>query len=373
MIKAQAVLPGEIDRLKALTAGDLFLQQRVQTAAGLIAEKAELGQTIVADREKSKNISTVLLMATSEGKTVMDRIRGLLDEMTAMEEARLQQRQAEAQASASQTIGFYMMTVVLSLLFLGFAFNLLEKNHQNRLALMNYSRKLEESNKNLHDFIFVASHDLKEPLRKISSFGDLLKSELGEAITPDAKDYLFKMQDGARRMYGLIEGLIQLTHITTRAKRFEPVDLSVILKEVQSDLSIRLKECGGRMEIGPLPALEADPVQMRQLFQNLLGNALKYRKADTAPVVRVEGEADLKTGQARLWVRDNGMGFNQRDAEKIFNIFQRLHTDEKSEGTGIGLAICRKVVERHNGTITAQSQPGQGATFEITLPLRQKD
>jgi light-regulated signal transduction histidine kinase (bacteriophytochrome) len=314
-----------------------------------------------------------LLIATSQGKMVMDRIRGLLDEMTAMEEARLDRRQAEAQASASQTIWFYVTTVVLSLLFLGLGFYLLAKNNKNRLELMNYSRKLEESNKNLHDFIFVASHDLKEPLRKISSFGDLLEAELGKAITPDAANYLLKMQSGAQRMHGLIDDLIQLTHVTTQAKPFEPVDLSLILQEVQSDLDIRLKECGGRFEIGPLPTVEADPVQMRQLFQNLLGNALKYRKADTAPVVRVDGEADFKTGKARLWVRDNGIGFAQRDAEKIFNIFQRLQTAEKFEGTGIGLAICRKVVERHNGTITAQSQPGQGTTFEIVLPLNQKN
>jgi len=119
--------------------------------------------------------------------------------------------------------------------------------------------------------------------------------------------------------------------------------------------------------------VETDPEHIRQLFHNLHGNALKYRKADTAPVVRVDGEADFKTGKARLWVRDNGIGFAQRDAEKIFNIFQRLETAEKFEGTFIGLAICRKVVERHNGTITAQSQPGQGTTFEIVLPLNQKN
>ncbi len=373
MTRAQEELPVEIDRLRALTAGDLFQQQRVQTVEGLIAEKAELGRQIVEDREKSKTISTVLLIATSQGKAVMDRIRRLLDEMTAMAEARLQQRQAEAQVSTVQTIWFYVATVVLSLLFLGLGFNLLEKNHKNRLELMNYSRKLEASNQNLQDFIHVAVHDLKEPLRKISLFGSFLKTEIGEAMPPGAAEYLFKMQDGAQRMHVLIDGLIQLTYVTTQAKPFGRVDLSVILKEVQSDLEIRLKECGGRVETGPLPSVEADAAQMRQLFQNLLGNALKYRKADTAPVVRVAGEADVKTGKARLWVRDNGIGFDQNDAKKIFNIFQRLDTAEKFEGTGIGLAICRKVVERHNGTITAQSQPGQGATFEIVLPLRQKN
>jgi light-regulated signal transduction histidine kinase (bacteriophytochrome) len=302
----------------------------------------------------------------------MDSIRGLLDKMTTMEEADLQERQAEAQTSAHQTVWFFALTLVLSLFFMGLGFFLLEKNRKNRQTLVDYTAKLKESNQDLQDFIFIATHDLQEPLRKIHSFGSILKEEMGPRLTPDAADCLFRMQDAAQRMSGLIANLLRLTGITTQAKDFQMVDLSVVMEEVKSDLEIPLKECGGRVEIGPLPRLEADVDQMRQLFQNLLGNALKYRKADTAPLVQVESETDPKTRKVCVRVRDNGIGFEQRHAKKIFNIFQRLHANGEFEGAGIGLAICRKVVERHKGVITAQAQVGKGATFEIVLPLTQK-
>ena len=370
--KAKAALPQEMEQLKTLTAGDPFQRQQMPILDGLVQEKLKLSQAIVRARKNSNGISADVLADMSWGKTLMDSIRGLLDEMTAMEEADLQERQAEAQTSAHQTVWFFALTLVLSLFFMGLGFFLLEKNRKNRQTLVDYTEKLKESNQDLQDFIFIATHDLQEPLRKIHSFGSVLKGELGPKLTPDAADCLFRMQDAALRMSRLIDNLLRLTGITTQAKGFQMVDLSVVMEEVKSDLEIRLKECGGRVEIGPLPRLEADADQMRQLFQNLIGNALKYRKADTVPLVRVESETDLTTGKVCVRVRDNGIGFEQRDAKKIFNIFQRLHASDEFEGAGIGLAICRKVVERHKGVITAQAQMGKGATFEIVLPLTQK-
>ncbi len=244
-----------------------------------------------------------------------------------------------------------------------------EQKHQENLKI--YTKALEASNRDLQDFIFVASHDLQEPLRKIQAYGNFLKDESNGSLTGDAAIYLSRIQGAARRMSLLIEDLLQLTRITTKAKPFEPVNLSDIVREVQTDLEIRLTETGGKIEIGDLPKLEADPAQMRQLFQNLISNSLKYAKKGVPPVIQVESKTNSGEGRCRVWVRDNGIGFEQQYADKIFNIFQRLHGNDEYEGTGIGLAICRKVVERHGGKITASSELGQGATFEVVLPLRQ--
>jgi len=234
-----------------------------------------------------------------------------------------------------------------------------------------YTQALEASNRDLQDFIFVASHDLQEPLRKIQSFCNFLKEEAGPDLNVTAASYLLRVQDATRRMSILIEDLLQLTRVTTKAKPFESLDLREIIREVRADIEIRLRETRGKVEVGELPKLEADPAQMRQLFQNLISNSLKYHKKDIPPIVIVEGKTDVEEGWCRIWVKDNGIGFEQKYSEKIFNIFQRLHGNGEYEGTGIGLAICRKVVERHRGTITASSQPGEGAIFEIKLPLHQ--
>jgi two-component system, LuxR family, sensor kinase FixL len=244
-----------------------------------------------------------------------------------------------------------------------------EEKHQENLKI--YAKALEASNRDLQDFIFVASHDLQEPLRKIQSYGNFLKDEAKDTLTGDSAIYLSRIQGAARRMSVLIEDLLQLTRISTKAKPFEPVDLSEIIKEVQADLEIRLKETGGRIETGEMPKLEADPAQMRQLFQNLISNSLKYAKPGVPPIVLVESKTDTGEERCRIWVKDNGIGFEQQYAGKIFNIFQRLHANDEYEGTGIGLAICRKVVERHGGKITAASELGKGATFEVALPLHQ--
>jgi PAS domain S-box-containing protein len=243
-----------------------------------------------------------------------------------------------------------------------------EQKHQENLKI--YAKALEASNRDLQDFIFVASHDLQEPLRKIQSYGNFLKEEGKATLSGDGAIYLSRIQSAAKRMSILIEDLLQLTRITTKAKPFEWIDLGEIIKDVQADLEIRLQETGGKIEIGELPKLEADPAQMRQLFQNLISNSLKYSKPGVPPVIRVESKPEGE-GRCRIWVKDNGIGFEQQYADKVFNIFQRLHANDEYEGTGIGLAICRKVVERHGGKITAVSQLGEGAIFEVLLPLHQ--
>jgi PAS domain S-box-containing protein len=226
---------------------------------------------------------------------------------------------------------------------------------------------LEQSNRELEDFAYVASHDLQEPLRKIQAFGDLLKAKHAAALPDQARDYIERMQSAAKRMQVLINDLLSFSRVTTKAQPFVRVDLGRIASEVVKDLEGRLHETHGRIELGPLPTIEADPLQMRQLLQNLAGNALKFHRPDVPPVVSVSGA--IENGRCRITVSDNGIGFEEKYAERIFTMFERLHARARYEGTGIGLAICKKIAERHGGTIVAHAAVDAGATFIVTLPV----
>jgi two-component system sensor kinase FixL len=239
--------------------------------------------------------------------------------------------------------------------------------------------ELKRSNDELQQFAYVASHDLQEPLRKIRTFGDRLKVRCGEALSEQGQDYLARMQNAAGRMQTLIEDLLMFSRVATQARPFVSVDLAQVAREVVADLEARIEEVGGEVEVGALPTLEADPVQMRQLLQNLLGNALKFHRLEVPPRVTIEayrlqpGEQEWAGESAdRTWyqltVRDNGIGFDDKYSDRIFTVFQRLNGRSAYEGTGVGLAVCRKIAERHGGRITAQSTPGEGATFVATLP-----
>ncbi|MGE5343586.1 MAG: sensor histidine kinase [Candidatus Omnitrophota bacterium] len=238
-----------------------------------------------------------------------------------------------------------------------------------------YATQLERSNRELQDFAFIASHDLQEPLRKIQSFGELLKTKFSQFLPGDGSDYIDRMSNAATRMRSLIDDLLAYSRVTTKNHPFVNVNLNLILADVISDLEVRLKDCGGKVESGKLSVVYADPTQMHQLLQNLISNALKFKKPDVPPVVAiyarfVEGRDSEKCTQ--LCVQDNGIGFDEKYLDRIFMPFQRLHARTTYEGSGMGLAICRKIAERHHGTITAKSTPGQGATFIVTLPLEQK-
>jgi PAS domain S-box-containing protein len=237
-------------------------------------------------------------------------------------------------------------------------------------ALRDTAQKLERSNRELQDFAMVASHDLQEPLRKIQMFGDKLTRKYAASLGEEGRDWLTRMQNAAVRGQSLIEGLLQFSRVTTKAQPIVPVNLAATAQEVVSDLESRISEVRGRVELGDLPVIDADPLQMRQLFQNLIGNALKFRRDDTPPLVRVDSRSRDGTG-IRLEVADNGIGFDEKYVDRIFKLFQRLHERGTYEGSGMGLAICRKIVERHGGSITARSTPGRGTTFVIDLPTRQ--
>ncbi|HZW03296.1 MAG TPA: ATP-binding protein [Anaerolineaceae bacterium] len=233
-----------------------------------------------------------------------------------------------------------------------------------------YAKQLESSNKDLQDFAFIASHDLQEPLRKIHAFSARLLEKYGEQLDADGRDYLERMQNAEERMRKMIEELLTYSRVATKAQPFAKVDLNQVCKEVLSDLEVRLKQTGGRVEVEKLPVIEADPVQMRQLLQNLLSNSLKFYREDVPPVVRVCAKTKGRS-QVEISVADNGIGFSMEYVDVIFEPFRRLHGRSNYEGSGVGLAICRRIVERHNGQITATSEPDQGAVFVITLPVQQ--
>jgi len=228
------------------------------------------------------------------------------------------------------------------------------------------ARELRRSNAELEQFAYVASHDLQEPLRKIQAFGDLLTTKHAGVLPAEGQGYVTKMKASAGRMSRLIDDLLSYSRVTTHAKPFSRVNLVATVEDVVDDLELRVQKVGGRVEVGELPDVDGDPVQMRQLFQNLIVNALKFHRPDVPPVVRVTAEPD-ETGWA-VTVADNGIGFEDRHAARIFQVFQRLHGRDEYEGTGVGLAICRKIVDRHGGTITARGRPGEGASFVVSLP-----
>lgn len=225
---------------------------------------------------------------------------------------------------------------------------------------------LSESNRDLEEFAYVASHDLQEPLRKIQAFGDRLRSRIEDDVDEKSLDYLARMENASQRMHTLINDLLTFSRVTTTGRSLMPVSLQYVVKNVLRDLEVAVADANATIHLGPLPTIDADEPQLKQLMQNLIGNALKFRDPDRDPEIWIEGV--MLGSRWLISVRDNGIGFEQEYADKIFTVFQRLHGRSSYEGTGVGLAICRKIVERHGGTIRAQGELGDGATFIIDLP-----
>ncbi|MEP7164726.1 MAG: ATP-binding protein [Ferruginibacter sp.] len=250
------------------------------------------------------------------------------------------------------------------------------------------------SNRELQNFAHIASHDLQEPLRKIIVFTDLLNEEAGTAVSEKGKQYMLRITDAASRMQRLVEDVLQLAGVNS-SMEFTRVDLNNTISRIVSDMEITISKANASVIVGRMPEIEANEIQMEQLFQNLIGNALKFTSSN--PVINISAEMisdrelpedyrgknlhgpaakekanDLTSGFCRIYVKDNGIGFDEVYLDRIFTAFQRLHSKQKYQGTGIGLAICQKIVQNHHGMISAVSTAGQGATFIVTLPLLQK-
>ncbi len=254
--------------------------------------------------------------------------------------------------------------------WIGMTVNINERK-QAEMQLQQMADKLKLRNNELQDFAYIASHDLQEPLRKVQMFGDLLNEEFGSQLGDRGSDYIRRMRSSAARMQTLISDLLNLSRVATQGQDFLPVDLDKVLEDVLSDLEFVSQQQHVQFEVTALPVIEADATQMRQLFQNLISNAIKFHRPDVAPLLHISAEKAESSGQCRIVVEDNSIGFDSQYAERIFLPFQRLHTRQDYSGSGMGLAICRKIIERHNGQIYAQSTLGQGSRFIITLPLKQ--
>lgn len=246
-----------------------------------------------------------------------------------------------------------------------------QRQHAEK-ELSRIMRELERSNTDLEQFAYAASHDLQEPLRKIVSFGELMQQE----SVPEARSrHAARMIAAALRMQRMIRDLLAYSRVSRQPRENEAVDLHRLVDEIVSDLDARITSTGGGVEIGELPIVRAPPVAMRQLFQNLIDNALKFHREDVAPVVKVFSQTAPPTAADapplhRIVVEDNGIGIDPAHAGRIFGLFQRLHTRDQYEGTGIGLAVCRKIVERAGGGIAVERNPEHGTSFVIMLPDR---
>ena len=264
--------------------------------------------------------------------------------------------------------------------YTGFVHDITEQK-LNEERLRRYAAELERSNRELQDFAYVSSHDLQEPLRKIQAFGDRLLNKDYDNLSEQGKDYVDRMLNAASRMQNLINDLLSFSRVTSKSKPFVKVKLDSILSEVLSDLEVAIEKSKAEIIRSPLPEIEGEPTQIRQLFQNLISNAIKFRKENENPIINIyaknlQRRAHLTATPGdqltEIYVEDNGIGFDEKYLDKIFNIFQRLE-GQKYEGSGVGLAICRKIAMRHGGDITARSQPGVGTRFIVTLSLRQPE
>jgi light-regulated signal transduction histidine kinase (bacteriophytochrome) len=242
---------------------------------------------------------------------------------------------------------------------------ILEEQVQIRTA------ELERSAEELTNFAYVASHDLQEPLRKIIAFGDRLAAKFDSVLNDTGRDYIERMQKSAIRMKGLIDDLLHFSRVTLRSAPFKEIDLNEVITEVLSDLEVQIERTNGRVEVDTLPNIEGEKFQMRQLFQNLISNGLKYHRDEVAPVIKIK-YAGFENDLEEIYIEDNGKGFDEKHLDRIFRPFERLHGRSEYGGTGMGLAICHKIVTHHQGQITAKSQPLQGATFIVKLPSKQR-
>ena len=248
----------------------------------------------------------------------------------------------------------------------------LELRVQDRTVELNKAvAGLESMNQELKEFAFIASHDLQEPLRKIQTFGNMLNEQHKQSLNPEGQDYMDRVIKAANRMSQLLRSLLNYSRTGTSLLQFRPVSLTEVVKDAASDLEFLIKKAKGRVEISELPTVDADATLLRQLFQNIIENSIKYRKESEPPIVKIHGS--LADSVCQVFIEDNGIGFDECYGQKVFQPFQRLHgKNSPYTGTGMGLAICTKIVARHGGRSTVKSIPGQGSTFIVTLPTEQK-
>lgn len=373
------------DSLRRLTADNPRQQLRIDSLNGLMARRLEImGRAVLYDTSRLGTRAERDAML-NRGKLTMDTIRYLVDRMRNEELRLLDERNGYKSSTARQTPTYLLALAALALMLLSGTFLLLNRELRRRLEsqkeLEQKIEALNRSNAELEQFAYVASHDLQEPLRKIRAFGSKLLMRHAEGLSQEGRTLIEKIEHSAARMQRLIDDLLSFSRLVRPVDARVPTDLNQVVQEVLNDLSETIQTQHATVQLDKLPTLDAQPSQLRQLFQNLFSNALKFSRSDVTPIIRVScqrvkgSQVPQASGRLRdpsyyqITVSDNGIGFDPQYAEKIFVIFQRLHGRFEYTGTGIGLAVCKRVVANHQGFIEAQSTPGQGATFLIYLPV----
>lgn len=389
-----------LNQLNDATEGSPSQRRRFEELYSHVLDKINELQMIVGLTGEDRYREAINKVRTDEGIRLMQLITGLIAEMETDEAERLKKNKSHAFNNRQFIVASLLLTNSIGLvLSLGIFFILyrnsakvadlykaleranseLEMKVDARTqTLMQYSEELQRSNKELEAFAFVASHDLQEPLRKIRAFGDRLQQKFASELGERGADYVQRMQAASERMSVLIDDLLSFSRVTTKQKPFVQVDLNQVMARVLDDLDYAIEETSSTLFIDPLPVIDADASQMGQVFMNLIANSLKFRQAGAPAIIKVTCEEKLPSPlveDSREWCciefSDQGIGFDPHYADRVFNLFQRLHGRDEYSGTGIGLALCRKIVERHGGSIEAESELGEGATFIIRLPMTQ--
>lgn len=346
----------------------------------------------VANKQSPEAIG---LIDSDKGYILTLKILGLIEEMTSAEHRLLKKnrhKSNEAQTATIRTllmVNIFGLCLALAAFYINFRYSariqnlvseiektnlhLEEKVEQRTAEIKHYAEELERSNKELEDFAFVASHDLQEPLRKIRAFGDRLNKNYSANLGEQGQDYLARMHSASERMSRLIEDLLTFSRVTTRPRECVAIDLNILIKDVLENLDYAITERDAEVSFESLPIIEGDSSQIHQVFNNLLSNSLKFTASDIKPLIHIRSEFFRELPEAEefviISVTDNGIGFDEQYKDRIFNLFQRLHGKNEYSGTGIGLAICRKIVETHRGKIEVASEVGTGTVFKIFLPL----
>ncbi|HUZ74959.1 MAG TPA: ATP-binding protein [Stellaceae bacterium] len=337
---------------------------------GMVADKvAELDRT-VALRRNFGSAAAEQVLVTGAGRTLMTALRDELAGLRQQALSLLEQRQDHFHFEAYMTVSLIVVGLLLSGGLAATSVALLRREIAARQAIETALRErqaaLARSNDELDQFAHIASHDLQEPLRMISSYTQLLRRRYAGKLDSDADEFIGYAVDGTKRMQALINDLLNFSRVSSAARPLEPVDLEATLHDTLKDLEIRIEDCGATVTHGPLPTVCGDSVQLRQLLLNLIGNGMKFQPPERKPAVDVS--AVLEGHEWHFGVRDNGIGIDAQYFKNLFQIFKRLQSGDEYPGTGIGLAVCKKIVERHGGQIWIESALGQGSTFLFTLP-----
>ncbi|CAN5598998.1 CHASE3 domain-containing protein [soil metagenome] len=398
-------------RLDTLTTDSPLQNDRVAVLIGHINQRLDIMDATLTLRDLQGIEVARDALLSGAGKREMDALRLVFATIRAEEDTRLRERVRSSAAAAERTRITLVIATLISLMLAGTVIFLLRRALQARretelqlstrrdeleslvsertaaleLAnvelreevatrtaaeerLRNFAAELGRSNRELEDFAFIASHDLQEPLRKIQAFGERLDRRYGDTIPEEGRDDLRRVQAASLRMRSLVNDLLSYARVARQGPNYGAVDLSGTIRETADELSRNLSEVDARVEVQELPTISADRALVKQVFHNLFSNAFKFRQEGVAPEIRiwlVEHTNEVVT----VGFSDNGIGFDQKYADRIFGPFERLHPPGRYEGTGIGLAVCRRILERHGGHISVKSAPNEGATFYVTFPL----